>query len=62
MIPQIQYIKLDECAKFSQGKHVPVEEQYAEPFEDSVRFVRIVDFTNENEPPRYIKIMVIVTK
>lgn len=55
MIPQIQYIKLDECAKFSQGKQVPVEEQYAEPFEDSVRFVRIVDFTNENEPPRYIK-------
>lgn len=55
MTSNLKYIKLDECAKFSQGKQVPVEEQYAEPFEDSVRFVRIVDFTNENEPPRYIK-------
>ena len=48
--------KLGDVATFSQGIQVPLEEQQTEIFENSVRFIRIVDFTKggENEI-RYIK-------
>lgn len=51
----IRVIKLNDCASFSQGKQIPVEEQYNQQDENMVRFVRIVDFTNPSEPARYIK-------
>ena len=50
----VKYISLNNCAIFSQGKQVPVEEQSIEKFQGSERFVRIVDFTSDNEQPRYI--------
>ncbi len=47
-------VKLGDVAKFSQGIQVPIEKQSLIPFENSVRFIRIVDLTNPNEPKRYI--------
>lgn len=47
--------KMKEIASFSQGKQVEVNEQYAEKSENKERFIRIVDYTNENEPIRYVK-------
>lgn len=48
--------KLGEIAKFSQGVQVPIEEQSDIPFDDSIRFIRIVDFTkNDSKDIRYIK-------
>lgn len=47
--------KLSEIATFSQGKQVDIENQYEEKGIDMVRFVRIIDYTNENEPIRYIE-------
>jgi type I restriction enzyme S subunit len=49
-------LKLGEVATFSQGLQVPTEKHLFEKEEGSVRFVRIVDYTNEKEPPRYIKV------
>lgn len=53
----IEYTKIDfeEIATFSQGIQVDVNKQYYEPFENRVPFLRIVDFVNDNEPPRYIE-------
>lgn len=48
-------ISLSEIATFQQGKQVPIELQYDEPAEGLARFVRIIDYTNPAEPPRYIK-------
>ena len=48
-------IELEEIATFSQGIQVDINKQYYEPFENSVPFLRIVDFVNDNEPPRYIE-------
>lgn len=49
-------VQLDELAGFSQGLQVPVGKQLEVSSSDSVRFVRIVDYTkNGEEPPRYIK-------
>lgn len=47
--------KLGEIAEFSQGIQVDLNDQKNQPFENSVRFIRIVDFTKgtENEV-RYI--------
>ncbi len=47
--------KMKEISSFSQGKQVEVNEQYAEKSENRERFIRIVDYTNENEPIRYVK-------
>ena len=53
----MDYISLAEIASFQQGKQVPVDLQYDKLAEGLGRFVRIVDYTNKNEPPRYIKDM-----
>ena len=50
-----QEVKLGDVAKFSQGKQIPIEEQYSLPDKDFVRFIRIIDYTNSREPPRYVK-------
>ncbi|WP_086233638.1 restriction endonuclease subunit S [Campylobacter devanensis] len=48
-------IKFEEIARFSQGIQVDVDKQFFEPFDNSVPFLRIVDFVNSNESPRYIE-------
>ncbi|WP_410687394.1 restriction endonuclease subunit S [Avibacterium paragallinarum] len=46
---------LIDLVSFSQGIQVPVEEQYLEKNHNRERFIRIVDFTNPQELPRYIE-------
>jgi type I restriction enzyme S subunit len=41
--------------KFKQGVQVPVENQFANQIEGMVRFIRIIDITNNSEPYRYIE-------
>ena len=48
-------ISLSEIASYSQGLQVTVEKQLKEKSKGFSRFIRIVDFTNENEEPRYIR-------
>ena len=48
-------VKLKDVAKFSQGKQIPMEEQYLLPDKDFIRFIRIIDYTSPKEPPRYVK-------
>ena len=48
--------KLRDLVTFSQGIQIPVEEQSNTRHSNMERFVRIVDFTNPNEEPRFIKI------
>ena len=46
--------KLGEIATFSQGKQVDLEEQYNDNEGNRKRFIRIVDYTNTNEPIRFV--------
>ena len=46
--------KLGDVCVFLQGEQVPVEEQSDIQLEGMVRFLRIIDFTQGNEPPRYV--------
>jgi type I restriction enzyme S subunit len=49
-------IKFKELATFSQGIQVDIDKQQVEPFEKSVRFIRIVDFTkSSSDEVRYIE-------
>ena len=48
-------LKLVDIATFSQGKQIDISEQYNEPQEGLIRFLRIIDYTNFNEPYRYVK-------
>ncbi len=48
-------LKLVDIATFSQGKQIDISEQYNEPQEGLIRFLRIIDYTNLNEPYRYVK-------
>lgn len=47
--------KMEDIANFSQGKQVEIDNQYPEKKEKMKRFLRIVDFTNPNEPIRYVE-------
>lgn len=47
--------KMEEVATFSQGKQVEIENQYTQQQENMKRFLRIIDFTNPNEPTRYVE-------
>ena len=46
--------KLGEIATFSQGKQVDLKEQYSDNKGNMKRFIRIVDYTNTNEPIRFV--------
>lgn len=46
--------RLGEVCTFLQGEQVPVEEQFFEKKDGTIRFLRIVDFTQGNEEPRYV--------
>ena len=47
--------KMGELTSFSQGIQVPVQNQFEEKGNGCVRFLRIIDFTQGNQKPRYIK-------
>ena len=46
--------KLGEVCEFSQGIQVPIEEQHNKCEEGMIRFLRIIDFTQDGEIPRYV--------
>ena len=45
---------LGETATFKQGIQVDVDKQFLKPFDNSVRFIRIVDYTQNTKDIRYI--------
>ena len=45
---------LGETATFKQGIQVDVDKQFSKPFDNSVRFIRIVDYTQNTKDIRYI--------
>ena len=51
----VEWEELKEIVVFSQGIQVDTSKQFSEKSEGFVRFLRIVDFVKDNEPPRYIK-------
>ncbi len=46
---------LSSIASYSQGIQVAPEEQEMVPSNGYIRFIRIIDHTNNSEPPRFIK-------
>lgn len=48
-------VALGELCHLSQGVQVPKDRQFSENTPDRVRFLRIVDFTQGNEEPRFIE-------
>ena len=47
---------LGEFCKFQQGTQVPVDEQIEEELEGYTRFLRIIDYTQAPQPPRYVSL------
>jgi type I restriction enzyme S subunit len=52
--PDWEEKKLGEIFKFKQGFQFPVEEQFDEPFDNSVYFIRIVNVTSSPDNKRYV--------
>jgi len=48
-------VNLGDITKFSQGIQVPIEEQVVEPKDGFVRFIRIIDYTQNSNDSRYVK-------
>ena len=46
--------EISEIASFSQGVQVNVELQETKPTADNIRFIRIVDYTQDNDDIRYV--------
>ena len=49
-------LKLGEICTFSQGVQVPLQNQSLKESAGYTRFLRIIDFTQGSEPPRYVPI------
>ena len=47
---------LGSICKFQQGTQIPVEEQFEEPVAGYKRFLRIIDYTQAPQPPRYVNV------
>ena len=47
---------LDSICKFQQGTQIPVEEQFEEQNAGYKRFLRIIDYTQAPQPPRYVNV------
>ena len=45
---------LGSICKFQQGTQIPVEEQFEEQISGYKRFLRIIDYTQAPQPPRYV--------
>jgi type I restriction enzyme S subunit len=54
-VTKIPKIKLGKIAKFQQGLQVDVDCQFYSKEENYVQFLRIVDYTNNEEKPRFIE-------
>ena len=52
----IKQYRLKELVKFQKGLQVNLEQQFSQHIDGTIQFLRIVDFTSQNETPRYIKI------
>ncbi len=48
--------KLRGFCKFQQGTQVPIEEQIETQLEGYTRFLRIIDYTQAPQPPRYVSV------
>ena len=48
-------VKLSDIATYSQGKQVGVDQQFPSTSNELKRFIRIIDYTNPSEPPRYVE-------
>ena len=51
----MEYVSLSDIAFYKQGKQISIDKQSLTCEHGMVRFVRIIDFTNPNEPSRYIE-------
>ena len=51
---EFRLYKLGDLAEFTQGKQIPIEEQFESCENGMIRFLRIVDYTKKDEPKRYI--------
>ena len=47
---------LGSICKFQQGTQIPVEEQFEEQISRYKRFLRIIDYTQAPQPPRYVNV------
>ncbi len=47
---------LGEFCKFQQGTQVPIEDQISEHIAGYKRFLRIIDYTQAPQPPRYVSV------
>ena len=47
---------LGSICKFQQGTQIPVEEQFEEQISGYKRFLRIIDYTQAPQPPRYVNV------
>ena len=47
---------LGSICKFQQGTQIPVEEQFEEQIAGYKRFLRIIDYTQAPQPPRYVNV------
>ena len=47
--------KLGDVCKFTQGTQVPIEEQHLSKENGLVQFLRIIDFTQGKDAPRFVK-------
>ena len=52
--PDWQEKNINDVFSFRQGIQCELNQQYLIKNENQYRFIRIIDLTNENEPPRYI--------
>jgi type I restriction enzyme S subunit len=53
--PDWPMVELGQISKFTQGTQIPVEEQRTECYEGCIRFIRIIDYTQQTSELRYIK-------
>lgn len=51
---KLEFIGFGDLCKFTQGIQVPIPNQSEVQKKGQVRFLRIIDFTQGNEPPRFI--------
>ena len=51
--PSWEMVELGEVVEFSQGVQIPKEEQHTDETSGK-RFLRIIDFTQKNQEPRYV--------
>lgn len=56
MMNEYKKIKLGDIVELSQGIQIPVDQQLPDSSHITQRFLRIVDYTKDNEPPRYVNV------